>query len=156
MSEVKGWAMVICFATISCSLLELITPSGKMDKIIRFVFVAFMICAIINPLASIIKIADFDYELSDSEKKQEFKLLEKISDLEIDVANTKIKELVEKTLNEKDIEPQKIDIFMDTTQENSISINKVRVNLKKENADRQGEAKKMIEEKLGLTCETIT
>ena len=155
MNEVKSWAMVICLAAASCALLDMISPSGKMEKIIRFVFGAFMICAIINPFISMVRGYDFDLQLSDSQKKDEYKFSRKISDIENEVIEAKIKNLVEKTLNDVNIEPQKIDIFMDRSEEDGISINSVRVNLKKENADRQEEVKNMIKEKLGLECETV-
>ena len=156
MSEIKGWAVVICVSAIACSLLDMIVPSGKMEKIVRFVFGVFMICAVINPFETATKGFDIDLKIPNSEIKKDYKFSESMEDIEMRAAECKIKNILEETLGEINIEPQKINISMDINEGNSISINKVEVVLGKENIDRQEEVKSIIKNKLGLNCKVYT
>lgn len=156
MNEIKGWAILVCVSAIACSLLDMIVPSGKMEKIVRFVFGVFMICAVINPFVTATKGFDIDLKIPNSEIKKDYKFSESMEDIEMRAAECKIKNILEETLDEINIEPQKINISMDINEENSISINKVEVVLGKENIDRQEEVKSIIKNKLGLNCKVYT
>ncbi len=154
MEAIKSWALIICFASVACTMLEIITPDGKMEKMMKLVFGVFMLCAIITPLITTLKNIDIslktnDYEYNIKEYKNEFDT--KINEVAID----KIKDLVLNELSLINIKPRKIDVFMDMKDKDCISIKEITVTLDKQNLNKQEEVKKVIEEKLGIKTNII-
>ena len=154
MEAIKSWALIICFASVACTMLEIITPDGKMEKMMKLVFGVCMLCAIITPLITTLKNIDIslkanDYEYNIKEYKNEFDT--KINEVAID----KIKDLVLNELSLINIKPRKIDVFMDMKDKDCISIKEITVTLDKQNLNKQEEVKKVIEEKLGIKTNII-
>ena len=149
MESIRSWALIICFASIACTMLEIITPDGNMAKMMKLVLGAFMLCAITIPMITMFKNIDIDlkaknYEYDVKQYKNEFDT--KINEVAID----KIKDLALNELNLINIKPRKIDVFMDMRDKYCISIKEITVALDKKNLDKQEEVKKVIEQKLGI------
>lgn len=154
MQIVKNWALIICFASIACTMLELITPDGKMEKMMRLVFGAFMVCAIIVPLFTTFKDININlktdnYEYNVEKSKKEFDT--NINEIAID----KIKDLTLNELSLINVKPRKIDVFMDMRDKERISIKEITVTIDKKNSNKQEEVKKVIKEKLGIKTNVI-
>ena len=49
----KEWMLIICISTIAVSVLEMITISEKMNKIIHLVLSTFLILAILVPIKNL-------------------------------------------------------------------------------------------------------
>ena len=150
MSSVREWASIICLAVLACSMLEIITPSGKMEKMMRFVFGVFMIFAMITPMVGTMKKVSIDVSGLHRDKGEVSRFEKKIDKQIVDSASENIKHLVIDKLKSINIAPQKIDIFMDTLDESCISIIKVTIYISKKDAARQEEVKKIVEESLDL------
>ena len=155
MNYVREWAAIICFASVACTMLELLSPSGKMEKMMRFVFGAFMICAMITPLIGIVDTINLDFKIDHQKNTEVCDFTEKLKDQEVNLAAENVKNLAMEVLQEIGIKPQKINLFMDTKDKDSISISKITVYLQKQNADRQEEVKRVVQEKLGLHTEIV-
>ena len=71
MNGIKEWSAILCLAALASCMLEMIIPSGRMEKIMRFVLGGFLLCAMISPISNL----DFhfpDLEVSDSSQAQSF------------------------------------------------------------------------------------
>ncbi len=155
MSEITGWASAICFASLACVMLEFLSPSGKMEKMVRFVLSAFMLCALFKPILGISKIK-FEFDIN---KKNNYKVSGIKKGLEnqtMSIAASNIEKLVENEMEKIKITPKKIQVIMDTSDINSISINRLIIKIDKENLDRQEEIKKLIYKELGLAVEVTS
>ena len=80
MNYVREWAAIICFASVACTMLELLSPSGKMEKMMRFVFGAFMICAMITPLIGIVDTINLDFKIDHQKNTEVCDFTEKLNE----------------------------------------------------------------------------
>ncbi len=152
MKLVKEWSTVICLAAIVCTILELICPNGKMEKIVKFVFSSFMLCAVISPIAS--TVPKISLEFSNSSKHQcDSSFKEKISEQTLNVCRDNIVNLVKNELDKQNINAKKIDVLMDTDNSESISIIKVVIHLSEKESHK--DVKKFLEDNLGIETEII-
>ena len=55
MNDIKLWVLGACFAAAACALLELLCPSGKMQKSARTVTAIFFLCAVLLPAGRVLK-----------------------------------------------------------------------------------------------------
>ena len=53
MQDIKAWIIGICFASVACTVLEMILPEGKMKKTGKYVLSIFLLCAMFVPLTKL-------------------------------------------------------------------------------------------------------
>ncbi|MCI9272820.1 MAG: stage III sporulation protein AF [Clostridiales bacterium] len=154
MNSVIQWATVVCLAAVVGAMVELVTPSGRMEKMVRFVLGAFMICAIITPLTGTAFKITFDFSDSSPQNQERIESFEEQLDRQtLQVAANNIKALAQEALAEEGITPQKIEVFMDTSDKNSISITNLAVSLDQSQEASRVKARQILESKLGLVTE---
>lgn len=154
MSDVKEWAAIICFAALACTIIEMISPAGKMEKMVRFVMGAFMICAMLQPIINITKLR-FDFNINSRKKCEIHGYKKQLEDQTVSIAAENLKSLIINELDIIKIKPRKIQIFMDRNNTSSISISKIIIKLDKKNLDRQEEVKDLLNKKFNLQVEII-
>lgn len=153
MSGVKEWVVVICISVIACTMLEFITPDGKMERIVRFVFGAFMIIAIIGPLINMNLDTSFEIKNKKFVDINSSKLSENIYEQSLDVASKNIKRVIKDELKDMNLKYKKIDVIMDKRDKGCISISKVKIYTDNENLNKKEEVRKKLKEKLDLNIE---
>ena len=152
MNAVKEWSAAICMAALAAALLQTLVPSGSMERMVKFIIGAFIICALIQPLAKIVP--EISLNLQESTQHSVNSQLKDTVDTQLSTAaQTSIKNLVMTELNNINIKCENVNVIMDTNEDGSISINKVVVILAKGyDADCQ-KASDHLEKALGLKME---
>lgn len=130
MSAVKEWSAAICIAVLAAALLQNLVPSGSMERMIRFVIGAFVICVLIQPIASIVPKIDFNLQEPASSSTPAH-LQETVNAQLSDAAQQSIRNMVTAELGRIGIKCENVSVIMDTHEDGSISINKVVVTLAK-------------------------
>lgn len=156
MSAVRAWVTVICISAVACTMIELMSPSGKMEKMVKFVLGVFMMYALIVPLKGAttkfsLNLKSPQYGLSSNTRE----FGEKVSEQAKKVAEDNIRRQVEKLLENKGISAKKIAIFMDTKEDNCISIIKIRVYLESRDKNKTSQVGQLIEEKLKIQTDVL-
>lgn len=153
MSSIQGWAVSLALAAVCGTVLELISPSGTMEKMVRFVLGAFMICALIVPVAENAGKISFEFqsETPREEALSEFK--EQTENQALALAAENITFLAGQVLENNRITPQKIEVIMDTSDKGNISFIRLYVRLSAEDEERKQEVKELLEKELGLETE---
>ena len=54
MNAVRTWSLAICFAVLAVAVLQYLAPPGSMEKMIRYVTGAFLVCAMAFSLKSVL------------------------------------------------------------------------------------------------------
>ena len=153
MKEIQQWSALICLTSIICIIIELILPPGKMEKTMQMVLGLFMLCAVISPIKNIFKLK-FDFAYSKQNIiNEKLDFLNGINSQIESIAQDNIRNIVVENLKDIKIHPKKVEIFMDTNQDNCISIIKCKIFLKKEDLELANKAKSMIENKLKIETE---
>lgn len=130
MNAVKAWSLAICLAVLAASMLHNLVPNGSMERMIRFLIGAFVICVMIQPITSIIPEINFDVQQSFPSQTDD-RLQNTVNRQMTDAAQQSIRNLVISELSQMNIKCKNVSVFMDTREDGSISINKVIVTLAK-------------------------
>ncbi len=155
MNGIKSWAMIICFVSVICTIVEMMVPSGKMEKMFKLIIGIFMLCSILIPLKNTISNISFDVKKSKNFIKDESKLKDIIDNQTETTAKENIKSIIKNFLDAKDIKPEKINIIMDTKQDNCISIKKIEVFLVRGDESKKDMIKKELEQKFEIKTDVI-
>ena len=149
--------MTICLVSILCTLLEILFPQGKMEKIFRVVLGVFLLCALLVPFGSTLKNINFDAKKTENfiKDKDKIKFKSTVDDQVKASAEKNLRASIEKILAAKGIKSEKINIFMDTTADNCISIGKIEVFLPKGDESKRDTVKNDLEKILELKIDVV-
>lgn len=155
MENMSRWATVICIAAVVCVLFELLSPKGSLEKVMRFVLGLFMLCAIIIPLTQ--GAFNIHFNFSPQESFEEKSNFEKRTEEQImELGKDSVSSLTSDCLNKMNVEAKKIEISMDTEQDNSISIVMVTVTIDQKDKDQKIKIRDTLKKELGLNVQVIT
>ena len=152
MSSVKEWSAAICMAALAAAMLQSLVPNGSMERMVKFVIGAFVICAMIQPISKIVPQINLNLQET-SKNPVNSELAGTVENQLTSAAQDSIKNLVFTELNKLNIKCENVNAIMDTNEDGSISINKVVVILAK---GYDGDCKKAsdhLEKTLGLKME---
>ncbi len=155
MGDVKAWILGICFAGLACAVLDMVYPSGNMEKSIKLVTAVFFLCALVVPAAG--RLSHIDWELTketsaavtaspDLEEALNRQVL-RASEYNLETA---IKRLLEQQFQ---IAPQEISVTMDTRDNGSIEMKCIEILLEEKDKGMQEELKKYVQQQVGMTPE---
>ena len=91
MTAIKQWSTVICFAAIALSIMDMLIPNEKMEKIIRLVLGCFLLLAIITPLKSL---STFKAKFYNKKNVDYSSFKESIKEQSLDVIKGKIEKII--------------------------------------------------------------
>lgn len=152
MNAVKEWSAAICMAALVAAMLQGLVPGGSMERMIKFVIGAFVICALIVPLAKIAPKISMNVQENVSSpvnSQLEGTVEKQLSS----AAKESITNLVVSELNNIGIKCKNVNVIMDTNEDGSISINKVVVILAKGSGTVCEKVSARLEKTLGLKME---
>lgn len=152
MNAVKEWSAAICMAALVAAMLQGLVPGGSMERMIKFVIGAFVICALIVPLAKIAPKISMNVQENVSSpvnSQLEGTVEKQLSS----AAKESITNLVVSELNNIGIKCKNVNVIMDTNEDGSISINKVVVILAKGSGADCEKVSARLEKTLGLKME---
>ncbi len=154
MNNLNIWVAMLCAVSIICTIFELVSPKGNMQKNMNFVLALFMLCCVIVPIIK--NISSFEINLKKVLHYDSYQAkVEEIADIRLDFATQKINKLVDKTLNENGIKAEKIETDMNIDEEQGISINKTTVYINKQDEEKKAKIQGVIHRKLELPCEIV-
>lgn len=151
MNNLSSWAISISICIIICAIVEMLVSDSKLEKTVRFVLGAFMLCAVIFPIGNIfsgISDINFDEQLTTDVE-------EKFNTQQTEMLKAEIVSLVNSTLAKKDIYSQKTEVNMDIDESSNISIITVTVLLEKKYIESKNNITDIIKSELGLDCVVV-
>lgn len=151
MTAVKQWSTMICFVAIALSIMDMLIPSEKMEKIIKLVLGCFLLLAIIMPLK---KLSTLKINLNSRKSIDYSSFKESIKNQSMDAIKGRVERIIREKLAQENIVLKKSEIFMDTNKDNCISINKIQVYILSK--DKTALTKKILEDSLGIQIEVLS
>ena len=157
MGFVKQWTVLICISSIICVIAELILPPGKMEKVMNMVLSVFMLCAIVSPFSkNIITLKPkIKSEKEFLNKNKVSRLTENIDEQIKKALNSNIKLIISNFLKDINASAEKIEIFMDTNEDNCISIIKCKIFINKDSENLRDKIISTIKNNLGIETEVV-
>lgn len=152
MNSVRVWSASICMVALAASILQSLVPNGSMERMLKFIIGAFVICTLIQPLSRVIP--EMKINLEESKKQSVYsQLADTVEKQYSEAAEESIRNLVAAELNKLDIRCKNVTVNMDRNENGSISINRVIVILAKGYDDDCQRAKNHLEKTLGIKME---
>ena len=141
--------------SIVCTVIEILFPKGKMEKIFQVVLGVFMLCSLLVPLKKFLTNINFETKKPENFVKDKGKLKSTTDDQIKIAAKNKLRRTIEKILAAKNIKPEKINVIMDTNQESCISIKKIEVFLSRGDENKRDIAKSELKKILELEIDVV-
>ena len=157
MTELQQWAMLVCGAVLISALLQYLIPEGSMEKMGKLIVSVFILCSLLIPIGKVVPTLAADFQISFSQSQQGApEYLDTVDQQIYEEVNNGIRTLVIGKLAEREIRCKNVTVIMDTNEDDSISITKVKVVLPFEETGRCEEAADYLEQILGLPTEVTT
>ena len=151
MNEVKVWVIGACFAAAACALLELICPSGKMQKSARTVTAVFFLCAVLLPAGKALRSISLSAGGTVASVPEE--LSSRVAEQSRTVAQQSVQNLIRSLLGRHSVTPRQVLVTVETDNSGAIAIQSARVLLSKTDFPRAEEISGWILTELGLRAE---
>ena len=147
---ISAYAGSLCVGSVICAVLELIVSGTRLQKTVRLVIGAFLLCIVIGPLLSsgvgnigdsIIEIpeqSDFSGAILQSEKT---------------ILKKELSGLIVSTLKSEGITPREVNVTMDIDEDNSISLIRAKIILSRDDTFKCSTVRSVMREKLGIESE---
>lgn len=155
MNAIKAWITTICLTSVVCTIIEILFPKGNMEKIFRVVLGIFMLSALVVPLKSGLSKINFNAKMPETSVKEKSKLKETINDQTKSMVQKNLKATIKEILKSKSVKPEKINIIMDTSKDNCISIKNVEVFLARGDKLKKDAIKNDLEKRLELKADVV-
>lgn len=153
MEQITTWAAGLCLCALVCVILEIMTPDGNTEKIVRFVLGLFMICAVAAPLVDIsLNFEDWAVAAPYEENSQ---LEIEIQNQSLRLVNEALEEQIETVTARFNTVPIKTEIHTDIDGNNRISIVSVTIVLEHGIAEKALQIQNAVKTELGLDCDTV-
>ncbi len=130
-------------------------PQGKMEKIFRIVLCVFMLCSLLVPLKNTFKNINFNAKKPENFIKEQDKLKSTVEEQLKSATQKNLRPTIEQILKAHGTKSEKVNIIMDTTPDNCISIKKIEVFLPKGDENKKDAIKKELKKKLELKVDVV-
>lgn len=153
MEGIKLIGISICITAVVTSIFSMLVPNGKIDKTLNFAISIFFLTSLVSPFFN--SKLNFHVDLTASDQEYAAKNIESEMNKQfLSIAERQLESSLEKSLKEKNIFADKIDLSININADNSISINKVNVWLEKESENIM-EIYELIEEATGIAPQIL-
>jgi hypothetical protein len=136
------------------TLLQLVLPNGRMQRSMRLVMGAFAVLTILSPLTKL-SVSDGWTSLFSTVDLDTDSYIDQTNEAILQQSQASIEALTAQTLQQINVEPEKIAVVMDTTEDNCIAIEKVVVQISLLDAERSTEIAEAITKELGIQGEVV-
>ncbi len=151
--QITAWAAGLCLCALICAILEIMTPNGSTEKVVRFVLGLFVICAVAAPLVNIS--LNFEDWAVAAPYKENSQLQAEIQNQSLRLINEALEKQIQTVTARFDTVPIKTEIDTDIDAENRISIVSVTLILKHDIAEKALQIQNAVKTELGLDCHTV-
>lgn len=156
MNEIRGWMLGACFAAAACALLELLCPSGKMQKTARTVTAVFFLCAVLLPAEKALRSISLTSGGEVQTASVPAELSAQVAEQSCSTAQQSVQQLIRDLLLQHGIAPERIFVAVEADSSGAILIKSAQVWLSAEDYFHAAEIKAWVEAELGVVVECIS
>ncbi len=155
MDGVRQWALGICLTVLVNAVVQYLIPSGSMEKMLRLVLGAFVLCGILVPLVQVLPNIEWEVEDIPAAYEQAGDFTESVDQQVLSQAEQNIRILVAQELQKRGVACENIAVFMDRNEDGSIRMDKVVVTLGKDGQNQAPGLAPDLENTLGIQTEVV-
>lgn len=148
MDIIRSWVTGVTAAAVIGAIVLALTPDGAVEKSVKTVVSVFLISSMILPLVKADDL-NLDFEITESQMVTQN---EEIVNLVGEQFKEKLRLSITETLNKNGIQVSRMSIDINTNGD-EISVEKIKIILKKESAGEVSRAKEILEKEFSLQAE---
>lgn len=149
MNEMSLWIAQLCVCAAAAAIAENLLPEGNVKKSVYFLLGLIIVTCFVSPLDKI-KLSEIDLPTEPGSVSENTDWLNRTTD---DVFKKNVGKLIEECLSKMNVKAKKIDIHTDINEDNCIFIDKVRITVTPDYADRVDEIADSLYNNLGLDAD---
>lgn len=153
MDSMMSWAVSVSVCAVVVCMVEMLISDTALEKTVRFVLGAFMLCAVILPLGGVV--SELTAEIDSDALVCRNTLPETISLRREELLKGEIEELIRRTLSDSGIEPKEIDVQMDIDGGGCISMITAEIRLDRRDAQQSVRVSQILRSELAIECKTV-
>jgi hypothetical protein len=127
----------------------MIFPNGRMEKIMQFAMGGFFLCAVLVPAFSLGKNFDINFKNLKNNKNIGRKLEKKVAGQIKNISSKQIESSINQILGREGLCAKKIELLMDTQNNSSISISKIKLFFDKKYLNQKEKIDGILKKELG-------
>lgn len=154
MNAVQQWTAGVCLAVLAVSLLQHLMPEGAMRRMAELAAGIFLLCAVLVP--AVRAAPDLSFLLHFTPQTVESELTETVERQQEDAVRESLTALIAAELGREGIPTERIEVIVNTGEDNSISITNITVTLPAAYAGECEHASSVLSEVLGLNAEVTS
>lgn len=144
MSTLNTVAVIVCVCCISCSIISLLIPLGRMTKIVNLVMGLFLITNMIIPMLSIFSGFKTSLDLQSTYKNDNLYTQQDYDELVLNQTADNLVQVANELLKSENITPENIEVSIKKTDNNRIYISAINIYINKDFKNRISYIKKII------------
>ena len=154
MEGIRLIGVSICITMVVTSIFSMLTPDSKLDKMLKFSISLFFLTSLISPFVN--NKLDFHIDISDiTQTQQDKQLSQGVASQFITIAIENLEHSVENLLIRKKINPKKVEVLINISEDDSISISKLMVYIEQSDELRIQEIEKIVAEEVGFAPQVV-
>lgn len=154
MDTIRQWAAVICIVLILTAVLAMLIPHSKSEKVMQFSLGLFFILCLLLPFSK--RLPDFDLAAYAADAVDTTRIEEQMREQIIDLSEANLRRVVEQVLEEEGYTAKKIETNINISEDDSISITKIILELDDDDQKNVQSVRGLVEEKLGIETQVVT
>ena len=155
MEWIREWCGLLCFGALGCCAVQLLAPATGTGKIFRLVVMTFFLCCAVMPILKFGTEISLPVTFLPSEVVEE-QLNDRVTaQLKKQVENTVVA-LTEEALANRDVTAEKITVYTDTSENGSIYIKQVVIQVDKQKVPIAGMVGETLEKQWETTVVVCT
>lgn len=149
MGYVNSWVLQICICAVAVVICENLLPDGHIRKTVYFVLGLVVLMCFVSPLKSF-STQDFSVQTEIPDTCDSVDWFNRVTEEKF---RSNVTALIEECLGELDVAPRNIELYMDTDEDNCISITKVRITINEDDREKIDAIVSSLYRNLGLDAD---
>ena len=149
MNDISFWIVELCVCAAGAAIAENLLPEGNVKKSVYFLLGLIIVTCFISPLEEI-KLGEINIHPEFGEASENTDWLNRTTD---EMFQKNVRQLIEENLLQMNVKAKKIDLHTDINEDNCIFIDKVRITVTPEYAERADEISDSLYKNLGLDAD---
>ncbi len=151
MDTIREWAASICITLVATSIFSMLIPHGGMEKVMKFAISAFFISCLLSPFWS--GLPNLSWEAEAAIQSDYSGISSQMNEQVIRLSEANLRRVIGEILEENGIKTEKISPQVHISDDGSISISKVMVELAEDENKNVQSVQELIEQETGLEAE---
>lgn len=151
MDTIREWAASICITLVATSIFSMLIPHGGMEKVMKFAISTFFISCLLSPFWS--GLPNLSWEAEAAIQSDYSGISSQMNEQVIRLSEANLRRVIGEILEENGIKTEKISPQVHISDDGSISISKVMVELAEDENKNVQSVQELIEQETGLEAE---